>query len=185
MKKLFDEKLARESRGLRMVRQSILAVAAVHFALAAMSGYRAWVQVQDLRIHLADEILGPGSRIEVDVKTSGRNPVTVALEAVQGKSVLALASVIAPDNGNGFYDPRSQRRKFIAVMTPTILKQLVNGQLLLRARAEGRSQFLRIPPPTVVVQSTFLSLTEATHADVARADDDTMCIAAKIGLPCG
>jgi hypothetical protein len=185
LSKLFDTRLSAEPIGLKVVRRTILTVAAVHFSLAAISGYRAWVQVKELTIRTGDEILGPGSSIEVDAVSSGRNPVTISLDAVQGPRMRRLARVTVPENRNRFYDPRSQRERFVVLITPEILKDLKEGPLVLRATGEGRSQFLRVPPPKIVHRATAVSWTEATPADIAQANDDTMCIAAKIGLPCG
>jgi hypothetical protein len=180
----FDKRLERESRALRLVRWTIIGAAALHFSLALVSGYRAWVQVTSLRIETSDETLGPGSSISVEAVTSGRNPVTISLNAIQGGTFRTLASVTVPENHNRFYDPRTQRQRFVIVMTPDLLGTLEEGPVLLQARGLGRSQFLRVPPPMIVQREAAISRTQAVPLDVAQSDD-TMCIAAKIGFPCG
>jgi hypothetical protein len=184
LRKIFDDRLGMESPVLKLIRRSIIVIAIAHFSLATLSGYRALVQVKDLQIRTTDEILGPGSSIEVDAVSSGRNPVTISLDAIQGPRIRRLARVKVPENRNRFYDPRSQHEKFVVVVTPEILKDLREGPVVLRATGEGMSQFLRIPPPKVVHRPSAVSWTEATPADLAQADDDTMCMASKIGLPC-
>lgn len=182
MTKLFDT-LVTESRGLKVIRRTILTLAVIHFSLAAVSGYRAWVQVKNIQIRTTDETLGPGSSIQVYAVTSARNAVTISLEAVQNGATRSLASVTVPGNKN-FYDPRSARERFVVVLTPEILTKLKEGQVVLRATGLGRSQFLRVPPPTVVERESAISWTRAEVAENNNAPDDTMCIAAKIGLPC-
>lgn len=182
--KFFDNRLEREAPALRVVRWTIMGAAALHFSLALVSGYRAWVQVTSLQIETSDETLGPGSSISVEAITSGRNPVTVSLRAIQGDGFKTLASVTIPENHNRFYDPRSQRQRFVVVMTPELLGMLEEGPVVFQARGLGRSQFLRVPPPTIVQRQALISRTHTVPLDVAQSDD-TMCVAAKIGLPCG
>ena len=138
-----------------------------------------------LDIDTSYETLGPGASIQVDAVTSGRNPVTVSLEAIQNGVSHPLAVVTVPENRNRFYDPRSQRERFVVVMTPAILRSLNEGPVLLRAKGEGRSQFLRTPPPAIQERESRISWTEAIPAEVAANEVDTMCLAARVGLPCG
>ncbi|MBA2686704.1 MAG: hypothetical protein H0U64_01260 [Gemmatimonadaceae bacterium] len=184
MKKLFDNRLSTETTRLHIIRRSIITLAVIHFSLALISGYRGWAQVKHVRIMTEDEVLGPGSGVAIDVITSGRNPVTLVVEAVQSGKARLLGTDTIPDNRHRFYDPRSQRIRVAVVFTPEILRMFAEGPVLLRARAEGRSQFLRVPPPTIVERESSISWTHAEVAENDGAGEDTMCIVAKIGLPC-
>lgn len=184
MAKIFDDRLNRESRGLRVVRLVIITAAVMHFTLAALSGYRAFVQVSALGIRVPSDTVGPGSIIETEVVTSGRNPVTLVIEAIQGGRVSRLTEQQLPENRNRFYDPRSLRATVRTRIT-ALPAGLTPGTILLRARATGRSQFLRIPPPTIAARPvTLVSHAVAEPQPSESEDSDTLCIAARVGLPC-
>src|SRR4051812_33243752 len=72
-----------EPRSFTIVRRVAITLACIHLVMAVWSGYRAIWQV--LRLSVASPaVLRAGSTISFDVLSSGRVPVHVVLELVQG-----------------------------------------------------------------------------------------------------
>ena len=71
------------------------------------------------------------------------------LELVQGSHVEALRRITVSENKSFFYDPRPQRATIGVTVTPEVLSHFEEGPALLRAVGEGRSQFVRVPPPKI------------------------------------
>ena len=145
--RLFDNRLSREWIGFTILRRVIIAIAIVHFSLAAISGYRAIVQVYRASITTDGHTLREGSLISADVVTAGRTyvAVTVTLEQKGKSAVLEQATV--PGNESFFYDFRSKRAHFDIAVTRELLKRFEPGPATIRVAAEGRAQWLRVPPP--------------------------------------
>ena len=147
--KFFDDRLSREWLGFTILRRVTIAFLVVHFSLSAVSGYRAIVQVYDVDIELASAALRPGSPVAVRVVTSGRNPVDARLELVQAGRADTIGTLRVRANSGAFQDPRPQRAVLKAMIPPDVFQHFTPGKASLRAVAEGRSQWLRIPPPEV------------------------------------
>jgi hypothetical protein len=160
-KKTFQDRFTPEWTAFTWLRYVILAALSVHVVLASVSGYRAWVQVKSLDVRLAGPVVRPGSKIQIDVVTSGRVTNEVLLELIQDNTISnplegvelthhsALARYWVAENQNFFYDPRSRHATFSFVVDSAALAHFDSGPALLRVTARGRSQFLRIPPPLV------------------------------------
>lgn len=134
---------------MRALKWIILPLLAVHVALATWSGYRAIVQVFELELHSTSAVLTRGSTVGADVVSSGRVPVTLRLELVQGARVETLAVTRVRDSENPSYDPRSRRGAVSVALDSAVLTRLSPGPATLRATALGASQWLRTPPPTI------------------------------------
>ena len=147
--KFFDDRLSQEWIGFTILRRVTIAFLVVHFSLSTVSGYRAIVQVYDVDIELPAPALRPGSPVAVRVVTSGRNPVDARLELVQAGRADTIATLRVRANSGAFQDPRPQRAVLRAMIPPDVFQHFTPGEASLRAVAEGRSQWLRIPPPEV------------------------------------
>lgn len=147
--RFFDNRLSQEWKGFTILRRIIIAIAIVHFSLAAVSGYRAIVQVYDVSIQRPSAVLRPGSPIAVHVSTSGRIHVDVRIELVQGSQVESLKVVVVPSNEAFFYDPRPKHVVIGANIPADVLSRFSPGAAAIRAVAEGHAQILRTPPPTM------------------------------------
>lgn len=149
MPRTFAERLSPEWPAFIVLRRIILTALSIHVVLATLSGYRAWVQVRSVDVAVSSGPLRPGSTISLGVVTSGRVPSDLHVEIVQGSASRTIATGRVPENKNCFYDPRSHRGGLSVVVDRAMLSGLANGRVVVRATAEGRSQFLRIPPPVV------------------------------------
>ena len=147
--RVFDNRLSQQWIGFTILHRLIIGAIIVHFSLAAMSGYRAIVQVYGVEIETNGPVLSAGSRITARVSASGRNPVTARLELVQGLNVVTIGTGTVPANGIPFYDPRPQRAAFHTTLQPELADAFKPGSATLRLTALGRSQWLRVPPPKV------------------------------------
>lgn len=146
--RIFDNRLEQEWIGLTILRRVIVAAAIIHFTLAAASGYRAIVQVYSVGIE-SPPAIAAGSRVRGLVTTSGRNRVDTRIELLRGQQVERIGEIQVLSNDSFFYDPRPKRMAFDALVPADILSRFEPGKLTLRIVAAGRSQWLRVPPPTV------------------------------------
>lgn len=131
-----------------------LGVAAV-LVVGGCSAYRAWVQVYDLQIVSRDTIAS-GSSIEVGAVGSGRTWLTVQLLLEQGSRVTTLRSMRVHRNADAASDPRSQHGRMVVGIRGEDLAGFTAGPARLKALAVGRPQWLRTPPPTIVVRDVVL-----------------------------
>ena len=146
--RFFDNRLSHEWMGFTILRRVTIAFLIVHFSLAAVSGYRAIVQVYDVSLELAS-VLQPGSPVTARVATSGRTFVDARLELVQAAHSETLGKIRIQSNDEAFYDPRPKRAVLNTAIPSSVLSRFHRGRATIRAVAEGHSQFLRVPPPEV------------------------------------
>jgi len=147
--RLFDNRLSQEWIGFTILRRVIIAAAILHFSLAAVSGYRAIVQVYRVSIETGSQNLTAGSPVTARIVTSGRTFVNTKLELLQGGQAATIASVAVGENDSFFYDPRPHRESFVAFVPRDVFARFSPGSAVLRLTATGRSQLLRVPPPKV------------------------------------
>lgn len=131
------------------VRRLVAVVVAVHVVIGALSAWRALVQVRGLDLRLATPVVGDGSAIDVAVVSSGRVPVSVRLEMLQGAHAETLGVRRVPASAWSFYDPRPRRAAMSVVPSSAVLARFAPGPGRVRAVARGTRQFLREPPPAV------------------------------------
>jgi hypothetical protein len=122
---------------------------ALHVAFGAMAANRAWVQVRSLDLRVVDGVVPHASTAVVDVVTTGRVPVELALVLLQGGRAETVAAQRVPNNAEPFWDPRNKRASMIVALTPAMLSQFAAGPLTIRATATGTMQWLRLPRPIV------------------------------------
>jgi hypothetical protein len=152
--RIFDNRLEQEWIGFTVLRRVIIAAAIVHFSLAAISGYRAVVQVYSVGIE-SPAVISAGAPIHARVTTSGRIMIDARIELVQGQKIERLAATLIRSNDSFFYDPRPKRATLDAIVPPDALSKFQQGHAAVRIIAEGRMQWLYIPPPktqTVAVE---------------------------------
>ena len=145
--RLFDNRLSREWAGFTILRRVIIAVAIVHFSLAAASGYRAVTQVYRASLTTDGSVLHAGSRFAANVVTAGRTHVDVTVELIQGGRRATLGSMVVPDNESFFYDFRAKRARLDVIVSGRMLDDFRRGQAFVRVVAVGRQQWLYLPPP--------------------------------------
>lgn len=144
---ILDETRPR-SRPRAILRGIVIAIIATHIVLALWSGYRAIWQVFALEIR-APAVLRAGDAVSYSVVSSGRVPVTVWLELIQGARGETLATTVVEDGVIAVYDPRIRRGRWSGTLSADQLAPFEPGLATLRVTATGRPQFLRSPPPTV------------------------------------
>ena len=132
---------------IRILTWILIPFLTVHVVLATISGYRAIVQVYDVRVDAPGHALTPGDTLMLRVATSGRAPIDAEVILEQGEVLDTLAVLLIPDHTNPSYDPRTIRASKLVVLTPAVLERFRPGPATLRAVGNGRSQWLRVPPP--------------------------------------
>jgi len=155
--RFFDNRLSEEWIGFTILRWVTIALLVVHVSTATAGGYRAIVQVYDVDIELQSAVIGPGSPIAVRLVTSGRNFVDARLELVQAGRVDTLGTLQVRSNGVASMDPRPQRAVLETTIPADIFARFIPGNASIRAVAEGRSQWLRVPPPEVRERNVHLT----------------------------
>jgi hypothetical protein len=146
---IFDTRLSQEWIGFTILRRTTIAVVVFQLSIGAVSGYRAIVQVYDVQIQTQSPLLQPGSQIVARFSTSGRTYVDARVELLQSGRAETLGTMRIPFNKASFYDPRPQRAAMTVTVPPDALSRFSPGKAVIRAVAEGHSQFLRVPPPKV------------------------------------
>ncbi len=145
----FAKRALEGSRLYRIVLRVVVLITLVNLAFGAWSAYRAWVQVRRLDLQVLSANLRPGIPAVVQVVTSGRTPVDVRLELVQGSHEEMLATLRVMPSHDGFYDPRTRQGTMSPLFTAEFLAKFQPGPAVLRATAVGRPQWLRTPAPLV------------------------------------
>jgi hypothetical protein len=134
---------------MRVVWRVILIGALLNVAIGAWSAYRAWVQVRRLDLAVVSTNLRPGVASVVRVLTSGRTPIDVRLELVQGTHSELLADLRVAPSRDAFYDPRTRQGTMAPSFTSEFLAHFQPGPAIVRATALGRPQWMRTPPPVI------------------------------------
>jgi hypothetical protein len=148
-KPTFFKRASEGSRLFRVVQRVVVIVALLHVAIGAWSSYRAWVQVRALDLQVMSPTLRPGIPAFVQAVTSGRTPIDVRLELVQGSHTELLADLRVAASRDGFYDPRTRHGSMTPSFTTEFLARFQPGPAVVRATALGRPQWLRTPPPVI------------------------------------
>jgi hypothetical protein len=147
---IFDDRISRIPVWQTWLTRITLAVVVGYLGIAAISGFRAIVQVYSVNI-TAPPTIASGAPITTTVKSSGRVPVQLTLELTQQGIVDTLGAQLVASNRNSIFDPRPATATLRILATPDALSQFVSGPAQLRSVARGRSQFLRVPPPKISV----------------------------------
>ena len=161
---MFQPLPSQRSVAFVLLKRLCLVLLSVFLVIGLISAYRAWYQVKSLDPKLTgfgsvvrpndrrtESVFGimNGSVFEADLVSYARTHIDVRLELVQGTNSETLAFGPLPGNQWGFWDPRTRRRSFKAVLTDEVLNHFQPGSARLRATATGRHQWMRLPPPVV------------------------------------
>jgi len=138
----------RDAKPIAIIKRFFLLVVVGLLGIGAVSSYRAYVQVRSLEI-TAEKQLSAGSAINVDVTSSGRTPVDVKVELIQGSTVETLFVLHVRGNELGFFDPRPRHASQTGYLTNYLLSPFSSAPAIIRATAVGRPQWMRLPPPTI------------------------------------
>ncbi len=133
----------------RLLRVGILSCLALLAAVGTVAGYRAYQPVAGVTILLAEPVVRAGGGIRVDTLSSGRGPVSIRIELVQGdrSSTVALDRVTA--RRRPLWDLRTTRHSTYAVVSRNLLERFTPGRAVVRATVVGPRSWLRQPPPVV------------------------------------
>lgn len=134
---------------LRVLWWIVLPFFVVHVVLASISGYRAIVQVYHVGIGVGAPVIRPGTNLMMSVATSGRTIADVKLELIQQRHAETLAVLLVRTHDNASYDPRTIHATKVVTLTSEQLARFQPGPAMLRATGNGRSQWLRVPPPVI------------------------------------
>lgn len=154
--RIFDNPLAREWIGFTILRRACIAAAIVHFSLAAVSGYRAVVQVYSVSLD-TPAVLAGGTTLTSQVVTSGRIMQDARIELIQGDKVEELVKKRIPSHSHWFYDPRPLNATVDATVPSDIVTRFHHGPAKLQLIVEGRMQWLYLPPPKVATVAVELN----------------------------
>jgi hypothetical protein len=133
---------------MRVLWRIIAPLLVVHVTLALWSGYRAIWQVLSLDLRVPGAELRAGTAASYSVLSSGRVPVTVRLEMIQGTHAETLSVTRVRSGVIAGYDPRIYRESRTVIFTDTLLARFQPGPAVLKATGIGSMQWLRVPPPT-------------------------------------
>src|ERR1043165_866564 len=145
---MFVTRTIPESRPLVWLRRFFGLVVFALIAIGAVSSHRAYIQVRSLELN-APHSLSAGAMVETAVVSSGRGPVDVDVDLIQGSHTERLFSLHVRGNELGFFDPRTQHGSQSMTLTSAVLAKFQPGAARLRSVATGVEQWMRLPPPTV------------------------------------
>jgi hypothetical protein len=145
---MFDSLTIKDAWPLAWVKRGMVATIVALLVIGAISSHRAYFQVRSLDVKVPPQ-LTDGSLVEVATVCSGRNMVDVEAELIQGDHSEELFNFRVPGNNLAFFDPRPQRRTYIAILNEQSLMNFQPGAARLRVVANGRPAWGRTPPPTV------------------------------------
>lgn len=139
----------REEPQFVVLRWLTIAVLASFAPAACWSGYRAIVQVKSLAIRTDATTIAAGSRVAIDGVSWARNYVTMRLLLKQESRTDTLIVHQIGTHGVPSLDPRWQAESDSVVIGSELMSRYHDGPARLVAIAVGRSQWMRIPPPTI------------------------------------
>jgi len=145
---MFEPLPIRDAKPIAILKKVFVLMIVGLLGIGAISSYRAYFQVWGLEVR-AEKQVSAGSSVNVLVTSSGRTPVDVKVELIQGTTAETLFTVKVRGNELGFFDPRPQHATQQGYITNSQLKSFATGAATIRATATGRPQWMRLPPPTV------------------------------------
>jgi hypothetical protein len=137
-----------EPRSFTIVRRFAVTVVCIQLVLSVWSGYRAIWQVLRLRVD-APATIHSGSTIAYSVLSSGRSPVHLVVELVQGARAETLAVMRVRANEIAGTDPRVIPASGAVTLADSSLAGFASGAAIVRVTGLGSSQWLRVPPPVI------------------------------------
>jgi hypothetical protein len=138
----------------RFMKHLLFAFLAGHAVIFPLSGYRAWVQIRDVKLAVETD------SARATIETSGRIPIDVSIELIQGDHEKLLDAQTIPSNREAIYDPRPRRATIVIPLTRGATSGFDDGPASIKVTARGRQQFTRMPPP-VIREAGFTISTES------------------------
>jgi hypothetical protein len=133
----------------RFFRNGVLGALAILLAVSIVAGYRAYAPISSVEIRLAEPALHDGGGIRVDTVSSGRGPVSIRVELIQGtRSATVVVDRVASRRW-AFWDFRSVQHSTYAVVSRSLLERFTAGKAVVRATVVGAPAWLRRPRPVV------------------------------------
>ncbi len=133
----------------RAGRTLVAGIVALYVAAGLVASHRAYFPVRSVAIRASEEIVRPGTRIQVDTVTSGRGPVSIRVELLQaGESQLVVEDRIASKRW-AYWGPRQVLHTTDATLAASMAERFQPGMITLRATVSGAPAWLRQPPPVV------------------------------------
>jgi hypothetical protein len=145
----YAERFVREEPQFFVLRVVTTWVCVLFAVFASWSGYRAIVQVKSLELRPVPGALHAGSTVTADAVSWARNYVSVRVELVQDAHRETIGWQQIGTHGVPSLDPRWERATVSATLTPALLDRYHDGEARIVATALGRSQWMRVPPPTI------------------------------------
>jgi hypothetical protein len=150
-----------EPRAMKYARRFGIALAGTFAFFAAISGYRAIVQIYRVDVQ-APDTLRAGSRVALAITTSGRVTSSATLVIEQGDRLDTLHWHSVRNNHIGTFisqslNPFPVHDSVTVEIGAANLAKLESGPATLRAIGLGGSQWMRVPPPTIRERAVVLS----------------------------
>lgn len=138
---------------MKLVRRFSIALAGTFVFFALIAGYRAIVQIYDIELRAPESLRG-GETVGLSITASGRNGVTATIILVQGTRAETLGVHKVRDNHIGWFisqsiNPFPVDDSMSVVVPAAALASFTPRPATLRAIGLGRSQWMRVPPPTI------------------------------------
>ena len=131
------------------LRRVLVLPIALLLSAGAVASYRAYVPVSRLELEVRDPALHPGTPLRVHMLSSGRGPIEVRVELVQGAHNEVVAVQRIHSRRWGVWDPRTVEHSLNTSVAGPMLAHFTNGPAVLRAVALGAPAWLLQPPPVV------------------------------------
>ena len=134
---------------MRWTRKALVGVVTIFVAAGALASYRAFYPISDVRTLVAALPVRAGTAIRVDAATSGRGPVSIRVELVQGDRSATLVLDRVRSRRWAFWDFRRVPHATQAVVSGATLAGFRSGKAVVRSTLVGSRAWLRQPPPVV------------------------------------
>jgi hypothetical protein len=127
----------------------VVGIAGFHLVAGLLASHRAYFPVRSVAVRASENILRPGTRIQVDTVTSGRGPVAIRVELLQGGRAEELTADSVPSKPWAYWDPRRVFHSTGATIPDSVAERFEPGVITLRVTVTGSPAWLRQPPPVV------------------------------------
>lgn len=146
----------------RLARVVILGCFTALAAVGIVAAYRAYSPVAGVEILLTEPAIRAGSGIRVDTLSSGRGPLSIRVELVQGGRSSTVALERVTSRRRAYWDLRTVRHSTYSVVSRSLLERFTPGRAAVRATVVGPPAWLRQPPPVVQEISVQIELEQET-----------------------
>jgi hypothetical protein len=132
-----------------VARAAVVSLVAVLLAVGVLAGYRAMFPVKSVTIALVDSALRAGSGVRVDTVASGRAPISIRVEIVQGShsETMVLDRIVA--RRWPFWDTRLVQHSTYAMVSQEMIGRFDAGPATLRATVTGTAVWKYRPAPVI------------------------------------